>query len=258
MTEQPASRLLVALVALAIMGAGSALSVDNQPPAPGTCGEMKVPMRDGVRLATTVCIPVGDGPWPTVLHRTPYGRSPSYWSRYEKHGMALAMRHYGLASQAGFCVIAGEIGFGKASLIRYRLKQVGEDVSVGLITNIHSSFGELVVWVLLAFDLDFKGRNKVERHQVIVDFLINEYAQTTSAVLIINEAQNLKPHTLEELRKLSNIDGDKDQVSSSGEEQFLLILTMSWWRRILLKENFWCMIGTAISEGKLTWRSITV
>lgn len=33
-----------------------------------------VPMRDGVRLATSVYLPTGQGPWPTVLSRTPYGR----------------------------------------------------------------------------------------------------------------------------------------------------------------------------------------
>ncbi len=137
---------------------------------------------------------------------------PGFLYLGRKHGMALAMLQYGLQSQAGFTVIAGEVGSGKTTLIRYLLDQMPHDVTVGLITNTHSSFGELLEWVLLAFDLEYKGKDKVERYHLFTNFIIDEYAKRRRTVLIIDEAQNMTPHTLEELRMLSNINADKNQV----------------------------------------------
>ncbi len=50
-----------------------------------------VPMRDGVRLATNIYLPEGDGPWPTVLTRTPYNKNGADRSaaRYNEHGYVL-------------------------------------------------------------------------------------------------------------------------------------------------------------------------
>ena len=137
---------------------------------------------------------------------------PGFLYLGRKHGMALAMLQYGVKSQAGFTVIAGEIGSGKTTLIRQLLDQLDQDVTVGLITNTHSSFGELLEWVLLAFGLEYKGADKVTRFHTFTDFLIKEYAKRRRTVLIIDEAQNLGAQTLEELRMLSNINADKSLV----------------------------------------------
>ena len=137
---------------------------------------------------------------------------PGFLYLGKKHSMALAMLQYGLQSQAGFTVVAGEVGSGKTTLIRYLLDKMPHDVTVGLITNTHSSFGELLEWVLLAFDLAYKGKDKVERYHLFTDFIIQEYARNRRTVLIIDEAQNMTPHALEELRMLSNINADKSQV----------------------------------------------
>jgi type II secretory pathway predicted ATPase ExeA len=129
-----------------------------------------------------------------------------------KHKMALTLLEYGLMSQAGFSVISGDIGTGKTTLIRKLLSQVGDDVRVGLISNTHQSFGELMQWVALAFDLPHAGKDKVQLYQAFIDFIINEYAKGRRTVLIVDEAQNMSAETLEELRMLSNINADKDQV----------------------------------------------
>jgi general secretion pathway protein A len=137
---------------------------------------------------------------------------PTFLYPSEKHSMALVLLEYGLSNQTSFSVITGSIGTGKTTLIRQLLSQLGRDVTVGLISNTHRSFGELLQWVLLAFNLDYAGRDKVGMYQLLVDFLIGEYAKNRRTVLIIDEAQNMAPETLEELRMLSNINADKDQV----------------------------------------------
>ena len=129
-----------------------------------------------------------------------------------KHRMALTLLEYGLMNQAGFAVISGDIGTGKTTLIRQLLNSMDPAIKVGLISNTHQAFGDLMKWIALAFDLPHQGRNKVELYQDFMDFIIREYAQGRRTLLIIDEAQNMSAETLEELRMLSNVNADKDQV----------------------------------------------
>lgn len=137
---------------------------------------------------------------------------PEFLYLSEGHRLALSLLEYGIAEQTGFVVISGEVGSGKTTLIRRLLGTVADDVVVGLITNTHPSFGELLQWICLAFDLDHRGRDKVELYQGFLDFLIEQYAASRRVILIIDEAQNLNPEALEELRMLSNINADKDYL----------------------------------------------
>lgn len=129
-----------------------------------------------------------------------------------KHRMALTLLEYGLMNQAGFTVISGDIGTGKTTLIRQLLNGIDPAIKVGLISNTHQAFGDLMKWIALAFDLPHRGRNKVELYQDFMDFIIQEYARGRRTLLIIDEAQNMSAETLEELRMLSNVNADKDQV----------------------------------------------
>ena len=90
---------------------------------------------------------------------------PSFLYLSRKHRMALDLLEYGMMNQAGFNVITGEIGTGKTTLVRYVLSQLDRDVTVGLISNTHRSFGELLQWILFAFKLDHRGKEKVEMFQ---------------------------------------------------------------------------------------------
>jgi len=137
---------------------------------------------------------------------------PAFLYLGKRHGMAMTMLEYGLMNRAAITVITGEIGSGKTTLIRRLLNELGEDVSVGLISNTHRSFGELLQWISLAFNLEYKGREKVELYQGFIDYLVAQYAQNHRTVLIVDEAQNMDPLTLEELRLISNVNADKDQV----------------------------------------------
>ena len=128
------------------------------------------------------------------------------------HSRAWAMLDYSLSCAAGLTVITGEVGAGKTTLIHRLLKDLNDDVHAGLISNTHTTFGELLQWVLMAFGLDSSGGQKVELYQRFNDFLIEEYANNKHVVLIIDEAQNLDLETLEELRMLININSGKDML----------------------------------------------
>lgn len=137
---------------------------------------------------------------------------PEFLYLGKKHKVALTLLEYALMNNAGFCVITGEIGAGKTTLLRRLLGNIEENITVGMITNTHQSFGELLDWVLSAFGIHQPGLSKVEMHQRLVDFLLEQYASNKTTLLIVDEAQNMPAATLEELRMLSNINSEKDLV----------------------------------------------
>ena len=137
---------------------------------------------------------------------------PGFLFLSNKHRMALTLLEYGLMNQAGFTVISGDIGTGKTTLIRHLLDHMDREHTVGLISNTHRSFGELLQWILLAFNLEHTNLDKVGMYRRFVDFIIDEYAHNRRVVLIVDEAQNMSAETLEELRMLSNVNADKDQA----------------------------------------------
>jgi general secretion pathway protein A len=128
------------------------------------------------------------------------------------HRKALTQLHYSLASDAAFCLITGEVGSGKTTLIRHVLKKVEQTVTIGLISNTSADFGRLLQWVCMSFGLEHGGKDEVALYELFNRFLIQEYARGHKVVLIVDEAQNLGRARLEELRVLSNINVDKHML----------------------------------------------
>jgi len=137
---------------------------------------------------------------------------PGFLYLSKKHQAALTLLEYGLLNHVGFCVISGEAGAGKTTILRALLERIEDNVTVGLITNTHQSFGGLLDWVLSAFDLHRPNLTHVEMHQIFMDYLIAEYGKGNIVLLIVDEAQNMKLDALEELRMLSNVNSAKDQL----------------------------------------------
>jgi type II secretory pathway predicted ATPase ExeA len=137
---------------------------------------------------------------------------PGFLYLSKKHQAALTLLEYGLLNHVGFCVISGEAGAGKTTILRALLERIEDNITVGLITNTHQSFGGLLDWVLSAFDLHRPNLTHVEMHQIFMDYLIEEYAKGNTVLLIVDEAQNMQPDALEELRMLSNVNSAKDQL----------------------------------------------
>lgn len=147
-----------------------------------------------------------------------------YWAG--PHSMAFAMLEYGIVNHAGFTVITGEIGAGKTTLIQHLLSKLPKNVTVGLLSNTGGA-GELLQWVLMAFDQEFEGASQVALYKRFRDFLIAQHDEGRRTVLIVDEAQNLATATLEELRMLSNVNTHERellQIVLSGQPELKELL----------------------------------
>lgn len=134
-----------------------------------------------------------------------------YWS--PGHKRAYSVLEYGIMTRAPITVITGEVGAGKTTLLQALLETVSDDTIVGLISNAHGNRGELLRWALSALDVPMeRGASYVETFQALQDFLIRNYAEGKYAILVIDEAQQLSPEGLEELRMLTNINSRKDEL----------------------------------------------
>ena len=96
---------------------------------------------------------------------------PEFLYLSRRHRAALSTLELAMTGQAGFTVITGEVGSGKTTVVRSFLKMVDSDTTIGLITNIHPSVGDLLKWVLFAFNLDYKSEDKVELYDRFIEFL---------------------------------------------------------------------------------------
>jgi general secretion pathway protein A len=137
---------------------------------------------------------------------------PAFLYPSRQHGMALTMLEYGLASQAAFSLLTGDIGSGKTTLVRKLLRQLGDQVAVGLITNTHGRFKSVYGWALSALNLTSSDDSDIPKYEALVDAFVREYAKGRRTLLIFDEAQNLSVEVLEELRLLSNVNSEKDLV----------------------------------------------
>jgi len=146
---------------------------------------------------------------------------PKYLYRSQSHGDAFDLLHYAIRRREGFVVVTGDIGTGKTTLCRAVLEQIDRATFTALVLNPFLSEEELLKRILQDFGVisrdDAKaGRlNGVSKQSLIdalYDFLLGLIPLKASAVLIIDEAQNLPLPVLEQIRILSNLETDKEKL----------------------------------------------
>ena len=141
------------------------------------------------------------------MHPDPYF---IYWS--DGHRMAYSMLEYGILNNVGFTVITGEIGSGKTTLLRCLLAHLDESAVVGLLSNTKFQDSELLQWIMMSFGKNFENLSNVALFRDFQNFLIEQFAGRRRTILVIDEAQNLSSNVLEELRMLSNINSNENQL----------------------------------------------
>src|SRR5947207_4194528 len=146
---------------------------------------------------------------------------PKYLFKSESHANAFELLQYAVRRREGFVVVSGDIGTGKTTLCRAFLEQIDRNTFTALVLNPFLSEEDLLKLILQDFGVvsreDVKrgrlhGVSKQELIETIYDFLLGLLPLKASAVLIIDEAQNLPMPVLEQIRILSNLETEKDKL----------------------------------------------
>ena len=130
---------------------------------------------------------------------------PSFYFESKGHGSAHQYLRFGAFQGEGFIVVTGEIGAGKTTLLRALLAELDPaKVVAAQIVSTQLEAGELLSAVALAFGIPCDGMSKAKLLVTLEAYLASLATVNRRALLIIDEAQNLGPAAIEELRMLSN------------------------------------------------------
>jgi general secretion pathway protein A len=130
---------------------------------------------------------------------------PSFYFGSKQHRRAKAYLDYGVMRNEGFIVITGEIGAGKTTILAGLLNSLNRsNVVVGQLVTTQLDAEDTLRMVGAAFGFRVKDVPKSELLITLEAFLITQATQGKRCLLVVDEAQNLSPRAVEELRMLSN------------------------------------------------------
>ena len=146
---------------------------------------------------------------------------PKYLYRSQSHADAFDLLQYAIRRREGFVVVTGDIGTGKTTLCRALLEEIDRTTFTALVLNPFLTEEDLLKRILQDFGVISReerkagrlaGITKQELIDTLYDFLLSLIPLKASAVLIIDEAQNLPLPVLEQIRILSNLETDKEKL----------------------------------------------
>jgi len=150
------------------------------------------------------------------LKENPFNLSPEprYLFLSEQHRDALNCLIYGIKEKKGFVLISGGIGLGKTTICRSLLGSLDDSVETALIFNTAISDLDLLETVLGEYGIAIKSESRTKKNYIdaLNDFLLGNFAAGKTAVLLIDEAQNLSHGVLEQIRMLSNLETETEKL----------------------------------------------
>ena len=120
---------------------------------------------------------------------------------------ALACLTYGIQSRKGFVLLTGEVGTGKTTLINKLLEWLRlQQVATAFIFNSRMNVPQFLDYMMADFGIPCDSKSKSQILQRLYNWLLDRYRAGETAVLIVDEAQNLTDEVLEEIRMLTNLE----------------------------------------------------
>ena len=184
------------------------------------------------------------------FHTTP---DPNFLFLTPSHKEALGAMLYGIDHRKGFVAIIGEVGVGKTTIVRSFLEQFDwkeEQTNLIYVYNPILSMNELLKCILSELNERPKSEADAELVSQLQQILIKKYREGGTVVLIIDEAQNMPPQTLEHLRMLSNLETSTDkliQIILVGQPELETLLQQHELRQLRQRIAVWATIR-ALSE----------
>jgi general secretion pathway protein A len=167
--------------------------------------------------------------------------NPEYIYLGENHREALAQLLYGVKERKGFVVITGEVGTGKTTLIHYLLDRLnGNHTKTALLFNPKLTVDDFIQYILKDLGVRVQGKTKGEYLHNLHRYLLSAYQRDERVILIVDEAQGLKPELLEEIRLLSNLETSRSkllQIVLLGQPELDKTLSQSGFRQLRQRIN---------------------
>jgi general secretion pathway protein A len=162
---------------------------------------------------------------------------PRYVYMSERHREALAHLLYGIGETGGFVQLTGEIGTGKTTLSRCLLGQLPPEVDVALILNPKVTDIELLATLCTELRIDYPTgtTSRMLLVNALYQYLLDAHARGRRTVLIIDEAQDLAPEVLEQIRLLTNLETTTQkllQIILIGQPELIRLLEREDLRQI--------------------------
>jgi general secretion pathway protein A len=172
-----------------------------------------------------------------MLDEQPFNATPDPRFLYltPAHREALAQLVYGVQENKGFMVLTGEVGTGKTTLLHTLRRQLDGSTPVAFVTNSLLPFDGVLEYMLEDFGVPATGETTAQRLVALNHFLIERRRAGQSAVLILDEAQNLAPEALEQVRLLSNFETPTEkllQILLVGQPELKLKLLLPELRQL--------------------------
>ncbi|HBA72842.1 MAG: ATPase [Geobacteraceae bacterium GWC2_55_20] len=144
------------------------------------------------------------------------------------HREAFARLLYGVDSHAGFITLTGEVGTGKTTMLRTLLTQLDpEKYRSALIFNPCMSGEQLLENICREFGIVAAEKDRFNYLEALNHFLLEQNLAGRTVVLVIDEAQNLAPDVLEQVRMISNLETERDkliQIILAGQPELDVVL----------------------------------
>ncbi|SEQ51909.1 general secretion pathway protein A [Amphritea atlantica] len=139
---------------------------------------------------------------------------PGYLYMSAQHRDALAHLLYGIQGNSGFVMLTGEIGTGKTTLCRCMLGHIPQDTEVAFILNPTLSSEELLASICDELQIPYDQQNQSIKSlsDAIYHHLLQSHSEGKNTILIIDEAQNLSPTVLEQMRLLTNLETNEKKL----------------------------------------------
>ncbi|WP_432821241.1 XrtA/PEP-CTERM system-associated ATPase [Trichloromonas sp.] len=177
--------------------------------------------------------------------------NPRFLFNSQSHKKAINYLKYGLQERAGFILLTGEVGSGKTTIIRDIINNLEADIALSMVFNTRVTSKQVIAMINEDFGLEVVGKDKVALVRDLNDHLIGLHARQKRAVVIVDEAQNLTPTILEEIRLLSNLEADSFkllQIILVGQPELKKIITCPELRQLRQRISIHCHLQPLTRE----------
>ena len=181
------------------------------------------------------------------LRKKPFTLScdPEFFYFSKNHDLAFTHLKNGLIHNVGFMALTGDAGTGKTTLLRYLINHIRSPVKMAMIFNTQIDPHSLLEMLAKEFEITPASYRKSDLYYALYQLFTEESSKRARCVIFVDEAQNLSLGGFEELRMLSNFEGNEPlvQIILVGQPQLRTQLAHPWLAQLTQRVSVHCHLS---------------